>query len=158
MRTEIEQLLSRYESGPNMLAEVVRGLSAEQLRARPIAGQWSAMEVVCHLADTDQFLADRMKRTIALNRPLLIGADPDDYPRALRYHHHDLDEELTLIRITRAQMARTLRLQPDDAWARTAVHSEVGLIDLRAIVTKAADHLDHHVETIRKKRTAMDIT
>jgi uncharacterized damage-inducible protein DinB len=157
MQTGIEQLLSRYESGPAVLAEAVRGLSAEQLRARPIAGQWSAMEVVCHLADTEQFLADRMKRTIALNRPLLIGADPDDYPRALRYHHHDTDEELALIRITRAQMARTLRLQPDDAWIRTAVHNQVGLLDLRAIVTKAADHMDHHIETIRKKRTALGL-
>jgi hypothetical protein len=29
--------------------------------------------VVCHIADCEQFFADRMKRTVAMDRPLLLG-------------------------------------------------------------------------------------
>jgi hypothetical protein len=46
-------LLDAYLAGPNQLRSAVAGLSREQLIARPVAGRWSALEVVCHLADTE---------------------------------------------------------------------------------------------------------
>ncbi len=157
MKPEIEQILSRYESGPGDLAEAVRGLSVEQLRARPIAGQWSPIELVCHLSDTEQFFADRMKRTIALDRPLLMGADTERYPSALGYQDRDVTEEVDFVRLTRGQMARILRLQPDDAWSRPAVHSEAGLVDLRTLLDKAVAHFVHHLEILGKKRAALGV-
>ena len=69
-----DDLISAYDAGPQKLRDAVAGLSAEQLRARPVEGRWSTLEVVCHLADCEQFFADRLKRTIATERPLLLGA------------------------------------------------------------------------------------
>ncbi len=150
-----EQLVAEYESGPALLRAAVAGMPREELLARPVAGRWSTLEVVCHVCDSEQFFADRLKRTLAMSRPLLLGADPEHYPEAVRYHDRDLEEELALVYITRRQMARILRLVPGEAWQRTAVHSEGGLVTLRQLVLHATRHLAHHVGFIEEKRRAL---
>src|SRR5207302_1843233 len=110
------------------------GMSGEQLRSRPVAGRWSTLEVVCHVGDCEQFFADRMKRTLAMDRPVLVGADGWRYPEAVRYHDRDLEEELALIELTRRQMARILKLVPEEAWLWTALHTEMGLVTLRRLL------------------------
>src|SRR5215813_2219033 len=117
-------LISAYEKGVEELRLAVAGMTGEQLRSRPVAGRWSTLEVDCHVADCEQFFADRLKRTLALDRPLLLGADGSLYPEPLRYQDHNLGEELALVAATRRQTARALRLVALDAWQRTAVHSE----------------------------------
>jgi uncharacterized damage-inducible protein DinB len=152
-----EGLISAYESGPQRLRDAVAGLTPAQLRARPVEGRWSTLEVLCHLADCEQFFADRMKRTIAMDRPLLIGADGFCYPGPLHYHDRDVEEEIELIRITRGQMARILRLVPGEAWGRTAVHSEMGLVTLRQLVLHAVRHEEHHLAFVAEKRRALGV-
>src|ERR1051326_4500298 len=112
----VADLIGAYEQGVDELRAAVAGMTVEQLRSRPVAGKWSTIEVVCHIADCEQFFADRMKRTVAMDRPLLLGADGFRYPEPLRYQEHDLDEELDLIAITRRQMASTLRRIDPSAW------------------------------------------
>ena len=68
-------VIETYLAGPRDLRAAIDGLSREQLISRPIPGKWSILEVVCHLADFDPILADRMKRIIAEDQPKLVGAD-----------------------------------------------------------------------------------
>jgi uncharacterized damage-inducible protein DinB len=151
----VADLLSAYEKGVEELRLAVTGMTSEQLRSRPVPGKWSTLEVVCHIADCEQFFADRMKRTVAMDRPLLLGADGFCYPEPLRYQEHDLEQELALVAATRRQMARTLRLVAPDAWQRTAVHSETGLVTLRQLLLHAINHLRHHLRFVAEKRAAM---
>src|SRR5579862_8135067 len=124
----VADMISAYEKGVEELRAGVAGMTGDQFRLRPVPGKWSTLEVVCHIADCEQFFADRMKRTVAMDRPLLLGADGFRYPEPLRYQEHDLEQELDLVAVTRRQVARTLRLLAPDAWQRTAVHSETGLV------------------------------
>jgi uncharacterized damage-inducible protein DinB len=151
----VADLISAYEKGVEELRLAVAGMNGEQLRSRPVAGKWSTLEVVCHIADCEQFFADRMKRTVAMDRPLLLGADGFRYPEPLRYQDHDLNQELDLVALTRRQMARTLRLVAPEAWQRTAVHSETGLVTLRQLLLHAINHLHHHLRFVAAKRLAM---
>jgi uncharacterized damage-inducible protein DinB len=148
-------LIAAYERGIDELRAAVAGLTPDQLRSRPIAGKWSSLEVVCHLADCEQFFADRMKRTLGMDRPLLVGADGFRYPEPLAYQQHDLEEELALVAITRRQMARTLRLAPPEAWQRTAVHTETGLVTLRQLLLHAINHVQHHLKFVAEKRATL---
>jgi hypothetical protein len=152
------ELIANYEHGPDLLRGAVVGMTRDELLARPVADRWSTLEVVCHVCDSEQFFADRLKRTLAMTRPLLLGADPDHYPEAVRYHDRDLDEELALVALTRHQVARILKLVPAQAWHRTAVHNEGGLVTLRQLVLHAARHLKHHVRFIEEKRQALAAT
>ena len=153
----VADLISSYEAGIEELRVALAGMTVEQLRSRPVAGKWSTLEVVCHIADCEQFFADRIKRTVAVDRPLLLGADGFRYPEPLHYQQHDLGEELDLVAVTRRQVARTLRLVAPDAWQRTAVHSESGLVTLRQLLLHAINHLRHHLRFVAEKRTALGV-
>src|SRR5262249_41356414 len=110
----------------------------------------------CHISDCEQFFADRLKRTLAMDRPLLVSADGSRYPEAVHYHQRDLAEEIELVALTRRQMVRILHLVPAEAWHRTAVHTESGLVRFRQLVLHAVNHLAHHLRFVAEKRAALE--
>jgi hypothetical protein len=152
-----QELIARYRAGVAMLRKTVAEMDHEALVSRPIRGKMSSLEVVGHVADSDQFLADRMKRTIATDRPLLIGVDGDGYLRALAYQDRDLELQLALVEATRMQMAADLDRLDEEAWSRSGMHSEVGLLTLRQMLLHAIRHLEAHAATIAEKRAALGL-
>lgn len=152
-----QELLAAYRMGPELLRKAVAGMDADDLRARPIPGKMSSLEVLCHIVDSDQFMCDRVKRTIATDRPLLMGVESAAYPAPLHYHSRDLDTDLSLLDAQRLQLAADLERLPDDVWSRTAVHSENGTQTLLEIFDHAVDHLESHLSAIQEKRQALGI-
>ena|ERR1700677_2761750 len=151
----LAQMIDDYVAGSTVLRRAVAGMTREQLLARPVAGKWSTLEVVCHLADFDPIMADRMKRVLAEDKPSLLGADENRFVAALVYHDRDLEEELTIVDKTRSQMARILRKQPESALQRIGVHNERGPRTLEQLLAGAINHVNHHVKFIQEKRAAL---
>jgi hypothetical protein len=150
-----EQRVEEFASAAAIIRKAIDGMTTEQLLAHPLEGKWSTLEVVCHLADCDQFIADRIKRTIATDNPLLLGASAGQYPIPLFYERRDIDEEIRLIDLTRAQLARILSWLEPDAWQRTAVHSDIGSVTLRQLIIHACFHVRHHLKFVEEKRAAL---
>lgn len=151
------QLIDRYLQAPAMLRQAVHGMSTEQLRARPVPGKWSTLEVVCHLADFDPILADRMKRIIAEEKPQLVGASENAFAAKLAYDQREIDEELKIIELTRSQMGRILKSLPAEAFTRTGIHTERGELTLMRMIDLAANHIPHHLKFIQEKRNALGL-
>jgi hypothetical protein len=149
------ELVAAYARGIDDLRAAVAGMTAEQVLARPVPGKWSTLEVVAHLAGTEIYYTDRIERTVALDRPLLIGVDERAYPGRLNYQGLDLGEQLDLFSALRRHAARVLRAQPPEAWRRSGVHSETGLVTLRQLVFQAVRHVGHHLPFIAQKRAAL---
>ena len=149
------ELIATYEQGVDELRSAVAGMPPEQVLARPVPGKWSTVECVGHIADTEIFFTDRIVRTIAMDRPLLMSPDENLYIERLDYQAFDLDEQLALFAALRRHATRILRAQPPEAWSRTAVHSEAGLLTLRQLVLQAVRHLQHHLPFIAEKRVAL---
>src|SRR6476661_7661684 len=93
-------LTEQYLAGTDALRKAVRGLSREQLTARPVPGRWSTLEVVAHIADFEPILAERMMRVVSHERPLLMVADEILFAATLDYHGRDLEEELAAVEVT----------------------------------------------------------
>jgi uncharacterized damage-inducible protein DinB len=130
-------------------------MTRDQLRARPVPGKWSTLEVVCHIADYEPIYADRMKRVIALKEPELLKGDPALFVARLACDYRDLEEELALIQLTRRQMARILRtLDPED-FQRRGAHSRDGTLTLEDLLQRTTGHIPHHVRFIEEKRRVM---
>jgi uncharacterized damage-inducible protein DinB len=155
--SNVNTLIEQYLAGPKELRNAVAGMSREQILARPIAGKWSTLEVVAHLADFDPIIADRMKRIIAEDKPTLVGADENKFAAALAYHERDLQEELTIIEATRSQFARILRKLPDSVLQRVGNHNERGPRTLEQLLTSATNHIPHHAKFIFEKRQALGL-
>jgi len=155
--SKLSSLIEQYLAGPGELRAAVKGMTREQLLARPIAGKMSTLEVVCHLVDFDPVYAQRMKCVIAEDNPTLLGADENRFKAALAYHHRDLEEELTILEKTRSQMARILRTLPDEALKRSGVHNERGPLTLETLLTTITGHVPHHVKFIHEKRKVLGL-
>jgi hypothetical protein len=148
-------LIAAYESGITELQNAVAGMTADQAKARPIAGKWSTIECVAHLAGTEIYFSDRIERAIALDNPLLMSTDERPYPDRIGFQELDLAEEVALLTALRKHVARVLKQQPPEAWTRTAIHSGSGILTLRQLVFQAVRHLRHHLPFIAEKRNAL---
>jgi uncharacterized damage-inducible protein DinB len=144
-------------AGPAKVRHALRGLSAEQFRARPVQGKWSILEVVCHLADSDQAWAHRIKRVIAEDKPLLIGYDESRFSAALAYHDRNAMEELELSERMRRQLAQIVRGLKPESLTREGIHSESGRMNLGEMLQIEIDHVEHHLKFIVEKRRALGL-
>ncbi len=148
-------LIDEYMAGPEILRDAVAGMSQEELIARPIAGKWSTLEVVAHLADFEPVYADRMKRVLVEDNPPLPGGDPDAFAARLAYHERDLEVELNLIENVRRQMVTILRHIDSADFERTGNHSEDGPLSITQLLHRITGHIPHHIRFIKEKREAM---
>jgi hypothetical protein len=153
----MDTALDAYLAGPEALRTAVADMSREQLVARPIPGKWSALELICHLADTDANIAYRIKRVLAEERPAFERVRPDLMVAALAYHSREAEEELAIIDLTRRQIARILRAQPPEAWERTGTVYERGVKTVEQMLNGAIEHLAHHLKFIVEKRGVMGL-
>jgi hypothetical protein len=150
-------LVDLYLGGAAALRAGVSGLSPGQLTARPVPGRWSCLELVAHVADAEVYFTDRILRTLAMDRPLLVAADELGYLARIGYQSLDVEEELAVVTALRTRAARVLRQQPPEAWDRPAVHTESGLVMVRKLVFQATRHLRHHLPFLAEKRAALGL-
>lgn len=147
--------LDTFEAGPQRLRQACADLSESDLKRRLPPGLWSIHEVVIHVADSDALMLDRMKRVITEDNPTFFSADETAYIERLFPHEQSLEDALTLLELGRRQMARSLRLLPDEAFARVGTHNVAGVLTLAELIGKATRHLEHHAKFIAEKRANM---
>ncbi len=152
---ETDALIDAYLDGAGRLREGVAGLSPEEVKLRPIPGKWSTLEVVCHLADFEIMLADRIKRVIAEHEPSLPNGNENLFAARLAYHERDLESELSLVEAIRRHVAVILRTLKAEDYQRRGIHSEAGPLTLETLVERATGHITHHLKFIAEKRRAL---
>ena len=155
MPSPVAAIVERYFAGAEVPLAAIEGLSAAELTARPIPGTWSIAEIVVHLADSDLTGSDRMKRVIAMERPLLLAFDESSFAARLAYNEQDVRAAAELFRLNRRLTTAILQRLPTEAFARQGVHTEVGLVSLSELVEKFSQHLDGHMIHLRHKRTLL---
>ncbi len=149
------KLIEEYVACGPRLRRAVEGLSPEDLTARPGPGQWSILEVVIHLADSDAIAMDRMKRMLTEDNPSLLYADETAYVERLYTHEQSLADALTLFEVGRRQFARVLRHLPEEALQRHGTHNRRGRVTVGAMVKDYIEHVDHHLKFVHEKRARL---
>ena len=122
----MRDLIEQFERGGEKLKLAIRGLTREDLTCFPIPGKWSIQQVVIHLMDSDLIACDRMKRTIAEDKPTLIGYDESKFVANLAYDQQSAEDAVTIFDLNRKQFAKVLRTIPPAAWERVGMHNERG--------------------------------
>jgi len=149
------QLIEDYVACSGRLRQAVAGLSQEELTARPGPGDWSILELVIHLTDSDCIAIDRMKRMLTEDEPPLLYADETAYVRKLATHEQSLEDALILFEVGRRQFARVLRALPDEAFERRGIHNRRGALTVGGSVKDYIRHVDHHLTFLAEKRSRL---
>lgn len=151
---DIAELLERFRRGAEVVAVVATGAAGAELDYREAEGKWSVRQIVCHLADSELVGRDRMCRTIAEENPTLIGYDEKAWAERLDYHKRKFSQALESFRRLRGENYDLLKDQPEENWARTAVHTEHGTMTLKDLLKTYAEHAEGHARQIKAARDA----
>ena len=144
--------IESQRKAPKRMRKLVKGLSRKQLARRPIEGKWSIKEVLAHLADGEVVLGARVRFIAAMDRPQIVGYDQDAFVRNLRYDELDAEQLLDAFAAMRALNVALLERLPDEAFARSGVHSERGEESLSTMVHMYAGHDRIHEQQIEQLR------
>lgn len=150
MIDERTEILKTLRAGPVILRRLIRDLPGDLLRSRPAAGEWAIVEVVAHLADTDERVLARTRRMLGEDEPELAPYDPDALAIERRYLEMDVAEQLDRFEAIRAEQVALLESLDEAGWGRIGLHGEHGRITVQDLATHTAGEDADHLAQIAR--------
>lgn len=150
MISERDELLKGLRGMPVVLRQLVHGLSDDVVRRRPEPGEWAVVEVIAHLADTDQRTLARLHRMRSEESPELPGYDQAALAEERGYLSMPLERELARFEAIRAEQVALLESLHDAGWSRVGRHSDHGPITIQQLTAHSAgEDMDHLAQIAR---------
>jgi hypothetical protein len=123
---------------------LVTGVDDIQLWRRPAPSEWAIVEVVGHLADTEERALARVRRMLAENIPFLAPFDQEALAEERQYLDLDLNQELARLEQLRREHLAVLKGLDASGWERTGRHGQHGTMSVELYETHvAAEEVDH---------------
>jgi len=158
---ESHEIIESYLAACAAVQKAFSDMGRELMMARPVPGKWSAMEVLCHLVDTDLVVALRIRAALTSDCPRLMAATREQMTTVLASDSRDAEEELTLFQTIRNETARIIRAMPPHALDRQAVLVKVGDVEvtrsIRQFLTGITGHVEHHLAFVHEKRRTLGL-
>jgi len=151
--SERAQLIERYENGYAAVEEALDGISDAELDARPGPDEWSAREIIHHLADSEMTSAIRLRKLLAEDEPTIQGYDEPEFARRLHYER-PLEGSLLAFKGARESTASLLGVLSESDWSRSGTHTESGPYSVETWLQIYAAHGHDHADQIRRARAS----
>ena len=144
------EIVKTLRATPVVLRALVEGIDDARLRRQPAPGEWAIIEVVGHLADTEERALARVRRMLAEENPELEPFDQEALAEERHYLGLDVEGELTRLEDLRHQHLAELEALDGSGWARTGRHGEHGDLSVELYETHvAAEEVDHLAQIAR---------
>jgi hypothetical protein len=127
------------------VARIARMATADQLRAVKF-DEWTALEVLGHVADAADVFAERVRRIAAEDRPALPNMDQDRIHAERRNNQREPMEFAKRIQAAHSEMIRVLSTPANRA--RLGIHDEQGEMDAGHVAAYQARHSHEHVTDV----------
>jgi hypothetical protein len=147
---ERQALIERYRQGHQTVLAALEGISNAELDAK--TDEWSAREIVHHLADSEMTSAIRLRRLLAEDNPVIGGYDEEAFARVLRYADRPIEAALDALSAARRTTAEILAQMTAADWARAGTHGESGRYSAEDWLQIYAAHAHDHASQIRRAR------
>jgi hypothetical protein len=117
------ELIARYASAVEEVVAALEGLDEDALDRRPAPEEWTAREIIHHLADSETMSAIRLRTLLAQDSPTIWAYPEAQWATALPYDR-PIDTSLALLKAVRAASHSILVTLTDDQWDRAGQHPE----------------------------------
>ena len=149
-RTEILSWLGDDDPAKVQAATVARlreliVAAGPRLRQRPEPTEWSVIECVGHLVDSEIVASARIRWILSEDRPDIVGYDQDRWVDGLHHGDDDPDQLIGLFDTLRAANLRLLAATPLADHERFGVHRERGPESYGLMVRLGAGHDRFHI-------------
>ncbi|MGI8855943.1 MAG: DinB family protein [Thermomicrobiales bacterium] len=149
---EAATMINELRDAPEAYAMLFAPESEETLHHRPAEGEWSAVEVVCHVADLDAFnRTQRFNAILMEENPELPAYEPDARMAEANYQALSATDALEFMKRERDLITALLEgLRPHEL-ARMGVHPRFGertLLQMADMRNHDRTHLDQVIAAI----------
>jgi hypothetical protein len=152
---ERNRLVERYATGYGEVMKALEGFPKKSFGTHPLAGKWSAREIIHHLADSETWSGVRLRKLLSEEFPVIYGYDQEAYAILLRYNlREDTQPSLDAFRAARESCLQIMHVMEDEDWSRRGWHMEHGLYGVTTWLQIYASHAhDHAAQILRLKDT-----
>lgn len=140
---------------PAALRQQVAGLSDEQLRYRPAAGEWSIVEIIGHLIDVEALYVRRIGQMISAENPILERIDQEALVEQRDYQSKQAAQLLATFAEQRAAALDEVRYIRPANLARTGVHYLRGQVTIAELLGVWSDHDQNHLRQVAANIAAL---
>jgi DinB superfamily len=139
---------------PQQVRHLVAGAGSD-LDRRPEPAEWSALECIAHMVDSELVASGRYRWILAHDEPDLLGYDQDLWVDRLHHPPEPVDELLAVFEPLREGNLALWRRTPVAHRERIGMHRERGPESYRLTFTLMAGHDRFHLEQARRALTAL---
>jgi DinB superfamily len=136
------------------LRELV-GEAGDDLRTRPEPREWSVLECIGHLVDSELMTAVRVRWIVAEDQPDIVPYDQDLWVDRLRHAEDDPGDLISLFDALRSANLRLWSSRPLTDCDRVGIHRERGPESYGLIVRLAAGHDRFHIAQAERTLAAI---
>ena len=147
---ERARLIEQYRLGYDEVIAALGSPTDDELDHRAGADDWTAREVVHHLADSEMTSAIRLRKLLAEDDPVIHGYDEARFAQRLFYDRRPLEPSLAALKAARETSVSILEHLTDEDWSRAGTHTESGPYSVEAWLQIYADHAHDHADQIRR--------
>ncbi len=129
--------------------------AGDRLRDRPEPTEWSVIECIGHLVDSEIISSARVRWILTEDEPDIVGYDQDRWVDGLRHRDDDPEQLIELFEALRSSNLRLLAATPAADLERFGRHRERGPESYGLIVRLAAGHDRFHVAQAERALAAV---
>ena len=145
------QLIEHYRTGMTDLDDAIAGITDAELDRPQEGGEWTARQVIHHLADGEAMSYTRLCRLVADDEPAIQGYDEPTFAQRLHYDR-PIETSLALVRAVRAAALSLMAVMTPEDWAKTGTHREHATYSVDRWLQIYAGHVHEHADQIRRAR------
>jgi hypothetical protein len=143
------EILSKYHSSGLTFIEEGRKISTEAVNASK-DGEWSAAFVIHHIADAEIQFGVRYSNALCEDNPAIVPFDEEKFPIGLQYDKRSVTNSLNALAATHELNNEILKNDSAADWDRISTHPQRGAVTLLQVVTLGANHIESHIEQLKK--------
>jgi hypothetical protein len=145
MSLDSHALLDQYEAGITQLRGLLAMVPPELRDTPPARGEWTARQVMIHLADSEIVGAARFRQLLAEPEPALLHYDQEAWAARLDYAHASAEEAVALTIVLRRSTLTLLKQAAPEDWQRRGLHKTRGWMTLADLTQHYINHLNAHI-------------
>lgn len=150
-----EESMKALRAVPVVARALVQDQNDAALRRRPADGEWAAIEVISHMADTDEHALKRIRRMRDEDKPLLDAFDPEALAIERAYIAAPIEPALRKLEDTIQTLLAELGALDDVGWERIGQHEAHGRVTIANYFAHvAAEDVDHLAQLARLRGIA----
>jgi uncharacterized protein (TIGR03083 family) len=152
-----QMLAGQIQDSRERLLASFAGLSDEQMLEPGVCGDWSARDILAHLASWDRATTQMYREMLAGSRPPFMDLEDEGIEQFNAKGHQatkdaTLQEVMTELNASREEMLELLREVDNQALFAPAPGDDHATFSIAACISVTAAHDDEHAEMIEEWR------